>query len=131
MPSQKSESTTEPWKGYQPYLIGSGQPPSWLSQGAPTGLTDAMASDMAARAAGSQGSWLQVPPINFGGQGAGIPGEGPFINDGSNYSPISEGVSPTDQIPEGWFYGGIPGLASVYHTDWTKQSPGSIFFGGG
>lgn len=132
MPSQKQESSTTPWKGYQPYLVGEGPIPSWLTQGAPTGLTDAMAADMAARAAGAEGSWLKAPPINFGGGGPGVPGGGPFVgsNVGGGGSP-GGGGAPVDQGPQGWFYGGTPGLESIFHTDWANPEAGSIFFGGG
>ena len=67
MPSTKtdSESTNEPWKGYQPYLTGTGPLPYWVTQGAPTGLTPDLAADMAGRAAGAEGSWLSPPPMTF------------------------------------------------------------------
>jgi len=112
MPSTKTESETsnEPWSGYQPFLTGTGKQPDWLTKPPPQGLSDAMAIQNDAWASGSPDSWLQgmpttqtesgAPQLDFYGD-INVPGSPADVPTGGAQPP-PEGLLPVDQMNDWW-----------------------------
>jgi hypothetical protein len=62
-----SESTVEPWVGYQPSLIGQGPMPSWLQNGRPGPAQQDWANMNSARGAGASLQMMGMDPSAFAG----------------------------------------------------------------
>ena len=114
MPSQKqdSETKTEPWEGFQPYLIGKGPIPEWAKQGPPQGLSEAMMARNAAMASGAPGAWNMTVPRNEDGTldfygSLGVPGA-PGAGGGGTAPPVSNPAPPGQFSPIGSGIGGFP-----------------------
>jgi len=108
-PSQSGTTTQEPDERYAPYLFGEGQLPSWLTQAAPQ-MSPEMAADMAARAEGAEGSWLQAPPLgDYGGMTA--PQQQPQAQAPQQGGGILGDIAPEDWLTSQQMWGGQGGNA--------------------
>jgi len=57
-----SETTTEPWEGYQPYLTGRGDLPEWLMNGRPGPASEEWAQMNDYRGAGANAGMMGMTP---------------------------------------------------------------------
>jgi len=103
-----TESSNEPWEGYQPYLTGTGPLPGWLTQQRPTGLSPAMSDYVQGLASGDFNAMMSTAPLQSDGWG-------PF----SYGQPMPGGVTPGTGMPGGGMPGG--GLGNLI--PWQPSTP--------